>query len=610
MFHLGEISQEKKISSLFKEYNFAEDYKNYETEFYVDDKQFTVSLSQATVKQYHQELGKLLIIRDITEQKRAEEALRQSKVELERANTSLEEKVAERTAELQLSNEELRVTLSSIGDGVITMDTLGNVILLNQVAEQLTGWQQEDALGQPLQHAFLLLDEETRTLTQSCVVEALESREIVNPQRHTLLIARDGTERLITESGAPIIAQKGGILGAVLVFRDITTQRKIEEELIKAERLESIGVLAGGVAHDFNNILTAVIGNISLAKIYATSDDKTATRLTNAENAALRAQDLTQQLFSIAKGGTPTKTLSSIKELIQDTIDFSLRGSKVKCELDLPDDLWTVNVDAGQISQVINNLVINADQAMPNGGIISVRAENTTVEAGHPGYFLDLKHGEYIKISLRDSGIGMDEDQRQKIFDPYFTTKKQGSGLGLFTSYTIIKKHDGHIEVESEIGVGTTFHIYLPASSATQAVRPVLAAEELVAGKGSILVMDDEEAIRDFIGDTLTAFGYEVAFAHEGAEAIAAYQHAQNTGEPFDAVIMDLTIPGGMGGKEAMARIHAYDPQVKAIVASGYSNDPIMTEYQRDHFRACIAKPYKAIALTRILHDVLADNPT
>lgn len=614
-----------KVSSLFANYNFEQSYKNYETRLSKHNSQTIVSLSQATVKQHNADIGKLIIVRDITEAKKAEEALLNSTIELEKLTSELERKVAERTKSLQDSNVQLRqqisereraeaeraeeqerlaVTLRSIGDGVITTDTQGNIVLLNQVAEEIVGWRYDQAVRQPLQQICQLLDEHTQAPLESAAQEALRNNAIVNRTKPTLLVARDGTERIIAESGAPIRVQDGVVLGAVLVFRDITEQRKIEEELVKADRLESIGVLASGIAHDFNNILTAIMGNVSLAKMYAGEDEKAVKRLTNAENAALRARDLTQQLLTFSKGGKPIKRVSSIKALVQESVDFSLRGSNVKCELALASDLWAGNIDVGQISQVVHNLIINADQAMPNGGILSVWADNTTVEIGHPAARLTLKAGPYIKITIADQGSGITEDQLQKIFDPYFTTKQTGSGLGLFTAYSIIKKHEGHIAVDSTVDVGTTFFIYLPASP--QAFTPAADAQAYpVEGTGRILVMEDEETVMEVVGSTLRHFGYEVAFAHDGAEALATYQTALQLGKPFDAILLDLTIPGGMGGKETIAKLLAIDPAVKAIVASGYANDPILANFHQYGFCGQIAKPYQADTLHQVLHGVL-----
>jgi len=338
--------------------------------------------------------------------------------------------------------------------------------------------------------------------------------------------------------------------------------------------------------------------------MYAKEDEQIAKRLDNAERAALRAQDLTQQLLTFSKGGDPSKRLSSIHDLIQEAVDFSMRGSNVRCELALDSALWSADVDAGQISQVLHNLIINANQAMPNGGVLSVRAENAIVDDRSPEALVALKPGPYVKISIVDEGCGIAEEQLQKIFDPYFTTKDEGNGLGLFTSYSIIKKHDGHIDVASVVDVGTTFNLYLPASE--QPFDDAVAkATRSTAGSGKVLVMENEEEVCDVIEAILQHYGYDVMFAADGVEAIAAYQQAQESRAPFDAVIMDLTIPGGMGGKEAIERLLDLDPQVKAIVASGYANDPVMLDYRAHGFAACIAKPYHTETLRQTLHEVI-----
>lgn len=622
-----------KISKLFEHYDFQENYRNYETSIRRHDTKRIVSLSQATVRQANVDLGKILIVRDITETKAAEQELHESKTKLEKltgelvqANASLEQKVAERTRSLLRSNEQLQreitertraeealaaekellsVTLRSIGDGVITTDTMGNIVLLNEIAERLTGWRLTEAMAQPLDAVFRIYDEKTRQPRPNPVMEALHTESIVSRAQHTLLVAKDRTEHIVAESAAPIRSKEGKVLGVVLVFRDMTDRRRIEEELIKADKLESIGVLAGGIAHDFNNILTAIIGNISLAKMYANTEEKVFTRLVNTEKAALQAQNLTQQLLTFSKGGSLVRKPMSIGDLIRDCIDFSLRGSNVKCEYEVEKNIWPVEIDEGQISQVMNNLIINANQAMPEGGIIHVQAHNVHVGDGSSDYNQPLRKGRYVRISVKDSGVGIAEEHLSKIFDPYFTTKQKGSGLGLFTCYSIVKKHDGHLAVESLQGVGSTFHVYLPASE--RRVRKVADKKTVqVVGRGKILVMEDDATIREVTGEMLGHYGYTVAFARDGAEAIALYRQAQQDTVPFDVVIMDLTIPGGMGAKETIARLLALDPRAKAIVASGYGNDPIMVEFAQHGFCERIVKPYKSEELHEMLHRIIA----
>ncbi len=501
---------------------------------------------------------------------------------------------------LSAEKERLTVTLRSIGDGVIVTDINENIQLMNTVAEKLTGWTEVDALGMPLSEVFQTIEERNRKPTGNFIKRAIETGEVVQFPENTILVAKNGKESFISDSGAPIKDTEGNIIGAVLVFRDETEKRKIEDELIKAQKLDSIGVLAGGIAHDFNNILTGILGNISLARMYLDPNDKAFKRLEDAERASMEAKRLTQQLLTFSKGGTPILKVTSIKEVLIDSTNFALKGSNVKCKFEIPDDLWSVEIDGGQIGQVINNIVINAVQAMPNGGVIEVTVKNVTIESED---YLPLKSGKYIKISIKDHGIGIPRKYLSKIFDPYFTTKQKGSGLGLSTSYAIIKKHDGHIEVESELGVGSTFHIYLPA-------RPeYYYSEELTRqyldGKLRILAVDDQDIIRDLIQAILGNLGYEVFVAENGEQAIEFYESEIKSGRKIDLVIMDLTIPGEMGGKDAIIKLREIDPDFKAIVSSGYSDDPVMSDYEQYGFDGFIIKPYKNKDLIEVVQNVM-----
>jgi PAS domain S-box-containing protein len=386
------------------------------------------------------------------------------------------------------------------------------------------------------------------------------------------------------------------------VATDITQIKHMEEELRKAQKLESLGVLAGGIAHDFNNILAIILGNIALAKIDLKREDRIHELLQEAEKALSKATALTQQLLTFSKGGAPVKKTASISEVIEESSSFALRGSKTRCDVVLPDDLWPLEMDSGQISQVIHNLVINADHAMPDGGAIQVQGENLIVEDAQG---LPLRPGKYIRVSLQDKGIGIAPEHQSRLFDPYFTTKQKGSGLGLAVAYSIIKHHDGYITVESELGEGTTFCIYLPASE-KEPSRPEEREEKVPIGDGKILLMDDEESVRRITGQMLTRMGYEVKFAHDGAEAIEVYREAMKARDPFDAVIMDLTVPGGMGGKEAIQKLKKIDSEVKAILCSGYSNDPVMSDFRKYHFRGVVNKPFNIEELGDALRSVIS----
>jgi len=501
---------------------------------------------------------------------------------------------------LKESQQWLTTTLKSIGDAVIATDINGCVIFMNPIAESLTGWKQKEASGKHLKKIFNIINEKTGKQVDDPVTRVLREGIVVGLANHTLLISKDGTRRSIDDSGAPIKDENGKIIGVVLVFRDVSEKRRIEQELMKADKLNSLGILAGGIAHDFNNILTAILGNIILAKEFTRPGEKIYERLIEAEKASLRAKGLAQQLLTFSSGGAPIKKTMFISELLKESALFALSGSNVQCEFSISNNLWAVEIDEGQINQAINNLIINAIQSMPEGGRIKLTAENVTVSEGE-------KKGRYVKISIVDQGIGIPKEHLPKIFEPYFTTKQKGSGLGLAIVYSIIKKHDGYIEVETELGVGTTFKVYLPASLKNVFMRKGL-KEKIQTGKGKILVMDDEELVRKVIGEMLVFLGYEVEFAKEGIEAIELYKKAKAQGQPFDAIIMDLTIPIGMGGKETINKLLEIDPTVKAIVSSGYSTDPVMTEFTKYGFKGFIIKPFKIKELGEVLYRVIMEK--
>jgi len=450
---------------------------------------------------------------------------------------------------------------------------------------------------------FQVLNERTRkryTLAIQRIVEAGVAEGLDGP---ALMIAMDGSERLVESNAAPIRDRSGGRIGAVVVFRDVTEKRRLDEEQQKADKLESLGVVAGGIAHDFNNLLTAILGNISLA-LLVTPDPEVGERLGAAKRATNRAQELAQQLLTFARGGAPVKQTTSIGQLLRDTLSLSLHGSKAHCEFHVADNLWPVDIDTGQISQVINNLAMNADQAMPAGGIVRVSAENVELMAHSVSLGLDA--GRWVKISLQDQGIGIPEEYLKKIFDPYFTTKPKGSGLGLATAYSIVKNHLGLIAVDSKPGEGSTFTICLPASEhelREQTAGPVPLAP---VGSERVLVLDDEEAICMLVTCALEELGYKVTETNDGKDAIAAYEKAMKEGKPYDLFISDLTIPGGMGGQETIKRLVEIDPDIRAIVSSGYANDPVMSRYEEYGFSGMIAKPYEIDALGRKVAEVLA----
>ncbi|MEJ2307211.1 MAG: response regulator, partial [candidate division WOR-3 bacterium] len=354
-----------------------------------------------------------------------------------------------------------------------------------------------------------------------------------------------------------------------------------------------------------NNLLMGIMGNISLARMNV-DDEETRELLSDAAKASKQAGRLTEQLLTFARGGEPVKEKTSIKEIIIESSEFVLHGSNVKCEYDFPEDLWEITADKGQMSQVFNNIVLNADQSMPGGGKISISADNVIVGSDET---LPLPRGKYVKIGIKDEGVGIPEEHLNKIFDPFFSTKTKGHGLGMTTVYSIIQKHEGHIKVESKLGKGTTFYIYLPATQGEEKELRVEKKEDPpVFEKKKILLLDDEEFVRKAIGRMLEEKGSVVVFAEEGKEAVKKFKEAENNLDPFDAVILDLTIPGGMGGKETLKEIRKIDPNIKIIVSSGYSNDPIMANYAEYGFNGVIAKPFNIEELIRVLNEVIGTD--
>ncbi|NIA19415.1 MAG: PAS domain S-box protein [Xanthomonadaceae bacterium] len=503
--------------------------------------------------------------------------------------------------DLLAEKERLAVTLSSIGDGVMATDLAGKITLMNKAAEQITGWTADIALGRKLAVVLSVTTENNSESPVDLLQQVQKNGTPCYRQKLVSIYAKDGGEKIIADSAAPIQNQDGKTIGIIVVIRDITEKVRTRKELETAQKLESIGLLAGGIAHDFNNLLTAIYGNISLAKMYPDDKNKVFHYLDKTENSLAQAKGLTQQLLTFAKGGSPVKQLVTIGPQLEEVAKFSLRGSKTNLQTDIAADLWPVKIDTGQFSQVINNLAMNANQAMPGGGILSIKAENFLLSPAER--LQGRKNNHYIKITVADQGIGISKNYLDKIFDPYFTTKHKGSGLGLATVYSIIKNHHGHIKVESEPGKGTTFSILLPASETMAETNMEVPASIEIGqtGSGKILIMDDEEVVREICGEMLLTIGYSVDYAVNGQEVLEKYQQAMREEKPFDLVIMDLTIPGGMGGKEAIKKLLKIDPQAKAIVSSGYSHDDVMANYQDYGFQGVAAKPYLLSDLNKVI---------
>jgi PAS domain S-box-containing protein len=505
-------------------------------------------------------------------------------------------------AALRESEEKYRGLIETTSTGYVILDTEGKVLDANPEYLRLTGHNElKEILGRSV---IAWTAEQDRGKNAAAIKQCLKTGLV----KHLELDYAGGDGRSIAvEVNATAIMTSEGIKLIALV-RDISDRKRVEDErakleaqLVQAQKMEAIGTLAGGIAHDFNNILTAILGNIGLGMLDQNMGDQGRQRLAAAEKACQQAQSLARQLLTFAKGGAPIKELVSLENLVAEAASLACRGSQVRCEHAFDKDLMAIAGDPGQIHQVFQNLIINAIQAMPQGGTIEITGEN--IKVGNHGR-LPLETGNYVKVSIKDKGIGIPEKYLQKIFDPYFTTKQQGSGLGLATAYSIVNNHHGHISVESKLGEGSAFHVYLPASDQKIMQQPQ-EITELLYGKGKILVMDDEAMVREVLGMMLLTLGYEANFAKDGVEAIELFSQAQGSADPFAALILDLTVPGGMGGKEAMDRFLEIDPQVKAIVSSGYFDDPIMADFQKCGFAGVIAKPYRVAELGKVLNKVL-----
>lgn len=481
--------------------------------------------------------------------------------------------------------------------GFFTLETDGRILEVNRTGAALFATEKNNLLGKVF--TSYVIEEYQDTFSAYC--QKLKWTKI-KLDCELKLRKNDGTVFYALMEGIIANEKDENNTLCFVAIMDITERKKNEDERLKYDRLDALGLLAGGIAHDLNNLLTVIWGNISLINMNSYSAEKSHVLLSEAEKACRQLEDLNRQLLTFAKGETPLKAQISIAELLHDSAIFAMRGSNVRYELDLPDDLWLAKVDSSQISQVVNNLIINAKQAMPDGGTLSLSCENTYVT---PEEGLPLNPGPYLKITVKDHGVGIPKDQLNRIFDPYFTTKAQGNGLGLATSYSVVKKHEGHIYVESELGLGTAVYVYLPALPGT-ATSEKKNSDSPLLGRGKILVMDDQITVRTVIGDMIAQLGYTTSFAANGEEAIRFYMDAKEKGVPYDALILDLTVPGGRGGKQTITELIRIDPDVKAIVSSGYGNDAIMTDFKSYGFKGVISKPFCLDKISKTLCDIIS----
>jgi len=515
------------------------------------------------------------IIADITDRKRAEEQLQQSETKF--------------SATFKISPDSINI--NRLADGVF--------VDVNEGFTAMLGYTADEVIGNSLPALGIWVDPEDRTRFAG----QLRAHGIIN-NLEAKLRRKDGT--IITVLISSRLIEINGEPCTLSIARDITERENIQKELIKIQKLESLGVLAGGIAHDFNNILTGIMGNISFAKMIIDESHEVYGLLSKAEKASCRAAELSKQLLVFAKGGQPIKKMVSLQQVVAETVALALSGTNVKGEIDIPLPLHTVEADEGQLNQSFHNIIINAVHSMPGGGILTIRGENAPLGANNAG---GLPAGNYVKLSFTDQGCGISASDQKKIFDPYFTTKAGGTGLGLASTYAIINQHGGRITVDSTIGSGTTFTVYLPSLGETVPVQGAVGKGPTASqGHGSILVMDDDEMVRELATMTLERAGYTVTECVNGEEAIAIYTTAINAGTPFSLVIMDLTIPGGMGGLEAARLIAAIDPEATLIVSSGYSDDPVMSNPGEYGFCAAIEKPYKANDIAAVLAGIRKKN--
>jgi len=524
--------------------------------------------------------------------KNAEDKLRMEKDELD-------SKVKERTKELEESEKKHRTIIENTSEGFWLLNPEGKAIEVNQSLCDMLGYSDREILGKtPLN----FVDEDNGKIFQ----EQISQESKLLHRTYEISLKNKKGENIPTIFNATSLFDKDKkFVGTFAFISDITERKRVEEELQKIDKLESIGTLAGGIAHDFNNILTGIYGNVFLAERNLPKNHLSISYLVEAQKSMERATKLTNQLLTFSKGGALIKENVSLSEIIRDVVKFDLSGSSVKPVFNIPENLWNAGVDKGQIGQVFSNLTINANQASPDGGHLFITMENVIIEKKE---IIDLLPGNYVKISIQDEGSGIEKKNLDKIFDPYFTTKETGNGLGLATSFSIIKKHNGHIEIESKLGKGTTFTIYLPALVAcdTEGNKEITAKKVLPAETGRVLIMDDEEMIRLLVVELLKELKFTAETVSSGEEAVKRYKESIKNGNPFDLIIMDLTIPGGMGGKEAIGHILAINPKAKVIVSSGYSYETV--NYKKLGFCEIISKPYTISRLEEVLQKVLSNG--
>ncbi len=557
----------------------------------------------------------LLTLNDITDQKRAEDELRRHKdnlevmvqvrtAELEASNNRLKQEVADRVRvedRLRESETRYRTLAEAARDIILIVNQSGRMTYANPEAVIVSGYSSEEILQMNLDLIFS--ETSIGTLMQKAVFGELDHCG----QRFSISQLTTKThEQIPVELSVSPVELKENSKSILIIGRDISWRKKMEADLIRIEKLESLGIMAGGIAHDFNNILMAITGNASLAKIYISESHKAHGLLASIEKAAMGASQLTRQFITFSKGGGPVTELTVIADLIRETAIFCLRGANVQCLFDIRTPDVQLEVDKGQLSQAIHNLVINARDAMPKGGAVTLRMAFADVLPNQPRFH--MRPGNYLLIQVVDEGEGILPENLNRIFDPYFSTKtrglEKGTGLGLTATYSIISKHGGYLFVESTYGKGATANIYLPCSELLQKITRRF--EQTPESKKRILIMEDDDFVRNTTTEMLEALGYTAEPVDCGSSAVSLFKKRKEEGRPFDAVLLDLIIPGDLGGKEVLAELKTIYPDVKAIVSSGYAADPVMVDCRQYGFNKAIAKPYTLSALKEMLNDMLS----
>ncbi|TYB33631.1 MAG: PAS domain S-box protein [Flexistipes sinusarabici] len=535
-------------------------------EIYVDGSFFRGKLNAS-------QTGVLGILRDITDKKTVEK-------------------------ELERERELISVTLRSINDGVITVNEYCQVIMINKTAEEMLALSSSEAEDVVLEKILNFSEVNQLPLCRMGPKKYFTSRDYDSNSRFCLTLRnKKGDDYKVDVFMTPLIDRNSNIIGGVVVLKDITDYLRVQEELLNSSKMESLSIMARGIAHDYNNILTAVMSNVSLAKLKAESES-VAKVLKNAENAVVNAKNLTMQLSTFAKEGVLAKEVVSLKDFLKSVCDFTLSGSSCYYNVHCAQNVSYVEVDKSKLSQVINNLLVNAMQAMPGGGKIGIGCKNIDVDEDTT---LPLQRGRYVSISVVDEGKGIPESQQNKIFDPFFTTKEDGTGLGLATSYSIIKKHGGHIVVDSTVGEGTAFHIYLPAKKDGTGHKTEKESNHIQKYHKKILIMDDNENVLESTSELLRELGGNVDAVRSGEKAVEKFAEAFRNGEPYDLSILDITMPGGFGGKKVFKEIIKIDPEAKCVISSGFTSDDLIKNYKKYGFYSYLHKPYALRELNRLL---------